>query len=206
MRPVFDFVGNAYLPGSGDFAIPTGFGVRRGLPLVVLDKTKVAEGLRHIDDVWRRLNPIEPPRHEFTDETFQRSYAFYSTLGTALTLTGSIALLVSLLGALGFALFAGEQRAHEIGVRKTLGASAERILTMLLRDFSKPIVIANLLAWPLAYLAVQKYLSLFLERVELTLLPFVVSLAISLIVVWLAIGKQVYRAARMNPATVLRHE
>jgi putative ABC transport system permease protein len=196
IQPFMDSVGNVYFP------VVWG----RSVPIIKLDKTRVAEGLQHIDTVWKKLVPDEPVSRHFADEAFQSSYAFYSLLGTVLAIGGSIALTVSLLGAFGFALFVGQQRAHEIGVRKTLGASADRIVTMLLKDFSKPILIANILGWPLAYLAVQKYLSLYLERVDVTVFPFAASLMISLIVVWLAVGRQAWRAARLNPATVLRHE
>jgi putative ABC transport system permease protein len=196
IQTFMDSVGNVYFPGVRG----------RSLPIIQIDRTRIAEGLAHIDSVWKTFVPTEPVQRYLADEVFQWSYFYYSLLGTVLTICGGIALTVSLLGASGFALFAGQQRAHEIGVRKTLGASAKHILTMLLKDLSKPILIANVLAWPLAFIAVQKYLSLYLERIELTLLPFVASLVISIIVVWLAIGKQVYRAARMNPASVLRHE
>jgi putative ABC transport system permease protein len=196
IQPFQDALGNVYFPA-----------VRQGsMPIIKLDRTRIAEGMKHIDAVWKTFVPDEPVSRYFTDEAFQRSYLYYSLLGTVLTIGGGIALGVSLLGAFGFALFAGQQRAHEIGVRKTLGASAERILTMLLKDFSKPILIANILGWPLGYLAVQKYLSLYIERIDVTIVPFVASMAISLLVVWLAVGRQAWRAARMNPATVLRHE
>lgn len=196
LQPFMDSIGNVYFPDVR----------QRSMPIVRVDRTRVAEGLAHIDAVWKKLLPDEPISRYFADEVFQWSYFYSSLLGTVLTIGGCIALTVSLLGAFGFAVFASQQRAHEIGVRKTLGASAERILTMLLRDYSKPILIANILAWPFAYIAVQKYLSLYLERIDVTIIPFAASLIISLLVVWLAASRQAWRAARMNPATVLRHE
>jgi putative ABC transport system permease protein len=91
-------------------------------------------------------------------------------------------------------------------VRKTLGASVSQILIMLLTSFSKPIVIANLAVWPLVYVAMRGYLSLFARSAGLTLMPFMLSLAITLAIAWLAVIAQATRAARMNPAMVLRHE
>jgi putative ABC transport system permease protein len=110
------------------------------------------------------------------------------------------------LGLIGIATHAMAQRSFEIGVRRTLGASARQVLAMLLRDFGKPILIANLLAWPLAYVIAKAYTSLFADRVAITISPFVTSLLLGLAIAWLAVLKQAIGAARMNPATVLRHE
>jgi putative ABC transport system permease protein len=77
---------------------------------------------------------------------------------------------------------------------------------MLIRDFSKPVLIANLVAWPLAYFAAQQYLSVFMHRVPLTLAPFGLSLVLALGIAWIAVGGQAMRAARVNPANVLRVE
>jgi putative ABC transport system permease protein len=93
---------------------------------------------------------------------------------------------------------------HEIGVRKTLGSSAGAVAGLLLIDFSKPVIIANLLAWPLAWVAAQIYLSPFSQRIEVGPLPFLASLAITLVIAWLAVGGQTLRAATVQPANVLR--
>lgn len=111
-----------------------------------------------------------------------------------------------MLGLVGMTLHVIGRRMHEIGVRKTLGASFPRVLAMLLRDCTRPILIANIVAWPLAYLAMKAYLSIFAQRVELSLTPFLLSLVITLCIAWLAIAAQTTRAARVNPATVLRYE
>ena len=77
---------------------------------------------------------------------------------------------------------------------------------MLLKDFSRPVVIANLVAWPLGFLAAQVYLSVFVHRVSLTVLPFVLSLAITVLIAWAAVAGQAILAARTKPAAVLRYE
>jgi putative ABC transport system permease protein len=91
-------------------------------------------------------------------------------------------------------------------VRKTLGASTGQIVAMLLKDFSKPVLVANLLAWPLGFLAARMYLNLFVHRISLTPVPFIASLAITLAVAWVAVGGQATRAARRKPAAALRYE
>jgi putative ABC transport system permease protein len=116
------------------------------------------------------------------------------------------AFAISVIGLFGIAVYAARRRIHEIGVRKTLGARTSQILMMLLKDFSKPVIVANIVAWPLAWLGAQAYLSIFVTRTPITPLPFLASLAITLAIAWLAVGGQAWRAARVKPARVLRYE
>ena len=95
---------------------------------------------------------------------------------------------------------------QEIGIRKSLGASSRQILRLLVWDFSKPVLIANILAWPIAFIAVDAYLNMFVDRVPLSLTPFVLSLVITILIAWVAVASQVLLAARVNPAQVLRVE
>jgi putative ABC transport system permease protein len=77
---------------------------------------------------------------------------------------------------------------------------------MLLKDFSKPVIIANLAIWPLGYLLANAYLNIFTHRISLTPAPFVASLALTVLVAWLAVGGQAWRTARLKPSSVLRYE
>jgi putative ABC transport system permease protein len=115
-------------------------------------------------------------------------------------------LLISILGLIGMSMHVIGRRQHEIGVRKTLGASVRSIVQLLLTDFSKPVIVANIIAWPLAFIVMQVYLSVFTERTSLSITPFIASLVITVLIAWLAVAAQATRAARMNPATVLRSE
>jgi putative ABC transport system permease protein len=98
------------------------------------------------------------------------------------------------------------RRRREIGVRKTLGASTRQIAIMLLTDFSKPVIVANIIAWPAAYLAANAYLDVFIHRIALSVVPFVLSLGVTVLIAWAAVGAQAFRAARVKPALVLRYE
>jgi putative ABC transport system permease protein len=102
--------------------------------------------------------------------------------------------------------FMTARRTREIGLRKTQGATTRSILRMLVWDFSKPVLVANVVVWPLAFIAAREYLAMFVERMPLTPLPFVLTLAATLLVAWLAVGAYVLGAARLNPAVALRHE
>ena len=114
-----------------------------------------------------------------------------------------MALFISMVSLLGMAIQVAERRSHEIGVRKTLGATSGVIVGMLLKDFGKPVVVANMVAWPLGYFAAQMYLSVFMHRIPLTPLPFAASLLVSIVIAWLAVGAQALKASQIQPANVL---
>ncbi len=117
-----------------------------------------------------------------------------------------VAVVIALIGLFGMAVHVASRRVREIGVRKSIGARTGEVVVMLIRDFSKPVLIANLVAWPLGYVAAQQYLSVFMHRIPLTPAPFALSLVLALAVAWIAVGGQAMRAARVSPANVLRAE
>jgi putative ABC transport system permease protein len=174
--------------------------------MVRVSKSDVAGGINAIDTVWNQLAPNIPLKRKFLDEQFDDAYARFQGMAILFPLLGIVAMVVGTMGLVGIATHAMAQRRFEIGIRRTLGASARQVLLMLLRDFGKPVVIANLIAWPFAYLIARVFSSFFTERVPLTIVPFATTLLLGLVIAWLAVIRQATSAARMNPATVLRHE
>jgi putative ABC transport system permease protein len=134
---------------------------------------------------------------------FNEAYETYSTVSAVLTGLCAFAFIIAVMGLIGMAIHITSRRLREIGIRKTLGASARGVVLMLLRDFSKPVLIANLIAWPCAFLAGRMYFELFTQRATVTPWPFVTSLVITLAVAWMAVGTQALRAAAVKPANVL---
>jgi putative ABC transport system permease protein len=114
--------------------------------------------------------------------------------------------VIALMGLFGMAMHVTSRRRREIGIRKTLGASAPRVVFMLLRDFARPVVWANLVAWPLAFLAARVYLNMFVERAPLSAWPFLVSLVVTVLIACLSVGAQALRAAAVRPGQVLHLE
>ena len=173
---------------------------------VRISKGDVAASLAAIDSTWRKLSPNVPLKRSFVDEEYEALYRRVTSITLVFRIVAFLALFIGTLGLAGMATHAIAQRTFEIGVRRTFGATARQILAMLLKDFSKPILIANLIAWPLAFIAAKAYSSFFAERVTIAATPFVLSLLLGLAIAWLAVGRQAWRAARTNPAAVLRYE
>ena len=174
--------------------------------IVRIAANDVSGGLEAIDAVWTRLSPKITINRDFMDQLFDENYENFARINQVFGGLAFGAVLISLTGLFGMAVHVASRRVREIGVRKSIGARTSQVVVMLVRDFSKPVLIANLVAWPLAYLAAQQYLSVFMHRVPLTPVPFALSLVLALGVAWIAVGGQALRAARVNPANVLRVE
>jgi putative ABC transport system permease protein len=151
------------------------------------------------------LAPNIPADIRFFDQLFEQGYRQYGRISQLFVLLAGAAFAIASVGLLGIAVHAASQRRHEIAVRKTLGSSVTGVIRLLLTDFSLPVLIGNLLAWPLGYLAAQIYLSAFAHRIELTPTPFLISMAITLLIAWAAVIGVVLKAASVRPAEVLRH-
>jgi putative ABC transport system permease protein len=201
-------VANRSLRLSSAGATANLFFMRPDVPfqLVRLSAADVSGGLAAIDALWNRLSPKLSSGRKFLDELYDENYRNFARVNQVSAALALVAIAISIAGLFGMAVQVASRRLHEIGVRKSVGAHARQIVGMLLAQFSRPVLVANLIAWPLAYIAAQKYLSVFSTRVALTPLPFLASLAATIAVACLVVAGQAWRAARVNPATVLRSE
>lgn len=174
--------------------------------LVRISQEHLVDGVSAIDSTWKKLAPNVPMRRAFLNERFDAVYKQVSTMTAMFRILAYFSMFIGAMGLVLIATYAMAQRKFEIGVRRTLGASARQVLLMLLKDFSKPILIANLFAWPFAFVIAKAYSSAFAQKVAITPTPFVAGLALALAIAWLAILRQATSAARMSPSTVLRHD
>ena len=117
-----------------------------------------------------------------------------------------IAIFVACLGLFGLVAFTAERRTKEIGIRKVLGASVSGIVMLLSKDFVKLVLIANVIAWPIAYWAMRDWLANFAYRINLDWQIFALSGGLALVVAVLTVGYQAWKAARANPVDALRYE
>jgi putative ABC transport system permease protein len=163
-------------------------------------------GLEGIDATWKQLAPNVAISRRFLDQIFERSYAQYLRINQLFGALAAMAFAICVAGLFGMATFVAGRRRHEIGVRKTLGGSSGQMIALLLGSFSKPVLIANLIAWPAGYFAARAYLNQFSDSIALTPWPFVLSIAITLAIAWVSVLGQTLRAARTTPAEVLRNE
>ena len=174
--------------------------------IVRLSKEDVAGALGAIDALWKELAPNVALHRRFVSEYFNDSYASFARITQGFTGLALIAWIISTIGLYAMAILISRRRIREIAIRKTLGASRVQIVFMLLKSFSLPVLLANLLAWPFAYIAAKAYLNVFIDPIPLAFWPFVTTLAVSLFISWIAVGGQAWRAANTAPQQVMRYE
>jgi len=176
------------------------------LPAIRIDKSNVQAGITAIERVVKARNPDAAVVIRFTDSEFERNFRTYDGISAGFTGLSLIALTISAMGLFAMAVFTAIQRRQEIGIRKTLGASTWEVTSLLIRDFSRPVLIANIIAWPLAWYASSTYLKGFMQRMDLTVMPWVMGFVFTLLIAWIAVGGQAFSAARVKPAEVLKSE
>jgi putative ABC transport system permease protein len=173
---------------------------------VKLRPGSIAETLRSGEKIWRELEPAYPFQYTFLDESFDRLYRSEQRMGQIFISFTSIAILISCLGLFGLASFTTEQRTKEIGIRKVLGASLSNILLLLSREFTKWVLLANLIAWPIAYYAMWKWLQGFAYRIDLEFWIFLLSGIMAFFIALLTVVSKSLGAATTNPVNALRYE
>jgi len=167
----------------------------------------MSETLAFIQDVCERFDPDYPTNIRFFSDTMMRqNYSTEQRIGRITGYFTVLAILISCLGLMGLASFMAEQKTKEIGIRKVMGASAMGVLLMLSKEFTKWVVVANIIAWPAAYFMMQKMLSMYAFRTRIGLDIFLLSGLAALLIAWLTVSYQAIRAAQSNPVDALRYE
>jgi len=166
----------------------------------------VNETLSFIERKWQELHLGDIYSYSFLDESFNRYYRSEERIGRILTTFSCLAIFLSCLGLFGLVYFTAKQCTKEIGIRKILGASIPSILSLLSKDFLKWIVLANLIAWPVAYFAINKWLQNFALRIDLRVWMFAVSGFATLVIALFTLSYQTIKAATANPVDSLRYE
>jgi putative ABC transport system permease protein len=170
------------------------------------DKNNITSSTNQINEAIKRLNPSYPTEIKFVDDNFEKKFRNEKLLGTLSNWFGGFAIFISCLGLLGLALFMAEQRKKEISIRKVLGATTANILTLLNKDFIKLVAIANVIAFPLAYIIINKWLSGYEYRISISALPFIVAIGLSVIIAVLTVSIQSVKVAKANPVDALKYE
>jgi putative ABC transport system permease protein len=175
--------------------------------LIVKARTRDMGGLlATMEKQWTALTADAPFTYSFLDERFRKTYETEKKLGTILGIFAGLTIFIACLGLLGLAIFTAEQRTKEMGIRKVLGASIGNILTLLSKDFLKLVLLANLIAWPLAWWGMQRWLQDFEYRIGMEWWVFAGAGGVAGLIALLTVGVQAVRTALANPVKALRRE
>jgi len=168
--------------------------------------TDVAGLLATMKKQWDVFNTDEPFTYTFMDELFNNTYSAEQKTGTILNIFSVLIILVACLGLFGLATYTAEQRTKEIGIRKVLGASISQVTQMLSKEFLKLVFIASLIAFPVAWWAMNKWLQGFAYRISISWWVFIVAAFAALLIALVTVSFQSIRAAIANPVKSLRTE
>jgi putative ABC transport system permease protein len=175
--------------------------------LIVRYDTSDPNGVRdRIEQAWRRLAPDVPFEAEFSEQIVAELYDAEEARAQIFAGFALLAILVACLGLFGLAAFTAERRTKEIGIRKVLGARSRDIVRLLAWQFSKPVIVANLIAWPVAWWVMQSWLNGFDTKIDLGPTPFLLAGFLALAIAIGTIAGHAIKVARANPIHALRYE
>jgi putative ABC transport system permease protein len=174
--------------------------------VVAYQPSQEAEVLAHLKTAWEKLTTKSDFTYLFLNDHIRQLYATEEKFMQMTAWFAALAIALSCLGLFGMAVFSIERRTKEIGIRKVLGASASGVVTLLSKDFVKLVLIANLIAWPVAWYAMNKWLQDFAYRIELGWWTFALAGGVALLIALLTVSAQAIRAALANPVEALRYE
>ena len=174
--------------------------------LVKVDGASIPETIRAMERTWKRTGQDTPLQHVFENQAVQDLYKDVVTQEIALAICSGLAILIACLGLFALAAFTTERRIKEIGVRKAMGASTFDVMRLLLWQFTKPVLWANLIAWPLAFWVMDLWLHGFAYRVDLPPWLFIAASVLAVLIAWITVSTHAWMVARAKPATALRYE
>jgi putative ABC transport system permease protein len=162
--------------------------------------------LDYMRNSWEKANPGFPFEYKYLDASYEELYRSEEKLGKIFRYFSILTILISCLGLFGLAAFIAEQRTKEVGVRKVLGANIYNIFTTLSGEFMKWVLIANLIAWPVAYYAMNRWLLGYAYHTSLSIWIFLLTAVISLLIAMLTVSYQAIRTAQQHPVKSLKYE
>jgi putative ABC transport system permease protein len=166
----------------------------------------IPQTLAFIRNKWNAFVPGQPFEYFFLDDDFGRLYKAEKKVGQIFSAFAILAVLVACLGLFGLASFTAEQRTKEIGIRKVLGATVPNIVVLLTKEFSKWIFLANIVAWPIAYFAMNRWLHNFAYRISIGPWMFFLAAFFALLIALFTVSYKAIKAAIANPVDALKYE
>jgi putative ABC transport system permease protein len=166
----------------------------------------IPETIKRIETVWNSFAPEFPFRYQFLDDAIGRLYAKEERLFRLFMYFSILAIFVACLGLSGLALFATQQRTKEVGIRKVFGSSVKNIVMLLTGDFLRWVLLANIIAWPLTWIAMNRWLENFAYHISIQRWMFALSALLAMLIALSTISFQAIRAALANPVEALKYE
>jgi putative ABC transport system permease protein len=181
-------------------------GNANGSVIAKVNTEQIGGLLADLEEEWTALVPGEPFEYSFLDDRFYKTYESEQKAGQILGIFAGLTIFVACLGLFGLATFTAEQRTKEIGIRKVLGADVSSIVALLSKDFLKLVLLAALIAFPIAWWAMHQWLEDFAYRIDVPLWAFIAAGIVAAVVAFLTISVKAVKAAMANPVKNLRTE
>jgi ABC-type antimicrobial peptide transport system permease subunit len=166
----------------------------------------IPQTLAQVKNIFERLNPGFPFDYEFLDADYETQFNFVRRTRSLIAYLAGFAIFISCLGLFGLASFNVEQKTKEIGIRKVLGSSVSRIVMLLSKDLTRLVLLANIIAWPVAWYLLNQWLQSFLYRAHIRFDIFIIAGVITFITALITVSYQSIKAATANPVDSLRYE
>jgi hypothetical protein len=177
-----------------------------GTILVRIKAGQTKQALADLEKICKNINPKFPFTYQFSDLQYAKLYKSEQVVSRLSNYFAFLAIFISCLGLFGLAMFTAEQRNKEIGIRKVLGASSKNIVALLSSNFLKPVFISFVIAFPVAWLATQKWLEGFAYRIRMSWWIFLIAGFVAILIALVTISFQAIKAAIANPVDSLRTE
>ena len=171
-----------------------------------IEAGRTQEAMAYIEKVTRSFVPNVAMQRTFLDDSYEKLYQADKKQGTIFAVFVGIAIFIACLGLFGLAAFTAGRRTKEIGIRKVFGARTRDIVRLLLWQFSIPVLIANLIAWPVAWFYLRHWLEGYAYRIALTPVYFLAGGLAALVIAWITVITHAVMVARANPVHALRYE
>lgn len=173
---------------------------------VKIDSKQIMSVMPQIEKIWNETYPENFYKSSFVDDDISQYYELERIMGVLFKVFACVIIFISFIGLFGLISFVATQRTKEVAIRKVLGASTVELVSMLNGSFLMMVFIANLAAWPLAYLFVSKWLSSFTYRIDLSIWPFIIAMVISMLITLVTVSIRSYKAAVTNTIDALKYE
>jgi len=177
-----------------------------GFAMIKIDAGRMSEGLSAIEAAWREVNPDWAFEYFFVEDTFARLHEVEQRFARIFISFAALAVIIACLGLVGLSSFTAERRRKEIGVRKVLGASAAGLVALLSLEYFRLVIVAIVVAWPVAYIAMNAWLNGFAYRVDLDWSIFILAGVLAMAIALITVSFQAVRAAAASPVEALRAE